>query len=125
MPQINSITKSAFRFFAASLGLVLLTALVVRTGPQIIWNQVHAVGMGMAVIIVLGGVAYFIRTWAWRLTLMCDVTALPWSRSFALCLVSEALGQLGVGGKVLGEGMRISLLRILSAYGKCNSVGCH
>lgn len=111
MPRINSITKIAIRFFAAALGLLLLTTLVLRTGPRIIWNQVHAVGLGMAVIIVLGGVALFIRTWAWRMTLMCDTTDLRWSRSFAVCLVSEALGQLGVGGKVLGEGMRISLLK--------------
>ena len=111
MPQTKSITKIGFRFFAAFLGLALLAMLVLRTGPKIIWNQVHAVGFGMAVIVALGGVALFIRTWAWRMTLMCDTTALPWPRSFAVCLVSEALGQLGAGGKVLGEGMRISLLR--------------
>jgi hypothetical protein len=111
MPQTKSITKIGFRFFAAFLGLALLAMLVLRTGPRIIWNQVHAVGFGMAVIVALGGVALFIRTWAWRMTLMCDTTALPWPRSFAVCLVSEALGQLGAGGKVLGEGMRISLLR--------------
>lgn len=111
MPQTKSITKIGFRFFAAFLGLALLAMLVLRTGPQIIWNQVHAVGFGMAVIVALGGVALFIRTWAWRMTLMCDITALPWTRSFAVCLVSEALGQLGAGGKVLGEGMRVSLLR--------------
>jgi hypothetical protein len=42
---------------------------------------------------------------------VCDISALRWPRSFVLCLVSEALGQLGVGGKILGEGMRISLAR--------------
>ena len=111
MPQFNSITKIATRFFATALGLLLLTNLVLRTGLKIIWDQVHAVGLGMVVIIVLGGVALFIRTWAWRMTLMYDTIGLRWSRSFALCVVSEALGQLGAGGKVLGEGMRISLLK--------------
>ena len=108
---VNSVARFSFRFFAALLGLALLATLVLRTGPQIIWNQLHKVGLGLVLIILLGGVAHLIRTWSWRLAVGCDISALSWSRSFAACLVSEALGQLGVGGKVLGEGMRISLLR--------------
>jgi len=103
--------KISFRFFAVVLGLGLLASLVLRTGPEIIWNQVHKVGFGLVVIILLGGLAYFIRTWVWRLTFACDITALSWSRSFGTCLASEALGQLGVGGKAVGEGIRIALLR--------------
>jgi hypothetical protein len=108
---VNSVAKFSFRFFAALLGLALLTTLVLRTGPQTIWNQVHKVGFGLVLVILLGGLAHLIRTWSWRLIVGYEITAVPWSRSFAACLVSEALGQLGVGGKVLGEGMRISLLR--------------
>src|SRR5579864_8086146 len=111
MPRINAVTRFSFRFFAAFLGLALLTSLVLRAGPQIIWNQVHKVGLGLAVIIFLGGIGYLIRTWAWRLTFACDISALRWRRSFGVYLVSEAFGQLGAGGKVLGEGMRVSLLR--------------
>ncbi len=112
MPRVKSVIRFSSRFFAVFLGLTLLTVLVLRTGPQIIWNQVQTLGSGgMVLIIVLGGLAYLIRTWAWRLTFVCDISALRWSRSFVLCLVSEALGQLGLGGKVLGEGMRISLAR--------------
>jgi hypothetical protein len=109
--RMNSVTKFSFRFFAVLVGLSLLGSLVVRAGPQIIWNQVRAVGSGLAVIIVLGGLALLVRTWAWRLTFVCDITALSWSRSFAASLVSEALGQLGLGGKAVGEGIRIALLR--------------
>lgn len=111
MPQVNSVTRFSLRFFAAFLGVALLTFLVLRAGPQIIWRQMHKVGLGLAVIIVLGGIGYLIRTWAWRLTFACDIGALAWTRSFGACLVSEAFGQLGVAGKVLGEGMRISLLK--------------
>lgn len=111
MPQVNSVTRFSFRFFAVVLGLALLASLVLRAGPEVIWNQVHKVGLGLVVIIILGGLAYFIRTWVWRLTFACDISALSWSRSFGACLASEALGQFGVGGKAVGEGVRIALLR--------------
>jgi uncharacterized membrane protein YuzA (DUF378 family) len=111
MPQIKSITKFSLRVLAVFLGLALLRSLVLRAGPQVVWSQLHEVGLGLAVIIIMGGISYFLRTWAWRLTFACDIKALSWSRSFGLCLISEALGQLGLGGKVVGEGMRISLLR--------------
>ena len=111
MPRIKSVAGTSVRFFAVLVGLLLLALLVIRTGPQVIWQQLHKVGLGLALIIVVGGLGYFIRTWVWRLTFACDITALSWSRSFAVCLVSEALGQLGFGGKALGEGIRIALLR--------------
>jgi len=99
---MNPITKFSFRFFAVLVGLTLLGSLVLRAGPEVVWNQLRTVGSGLAVIIVLGGVALLVRTWAWRLTFACDITALSWSRSFAASLVSEALGQLGLGGKADG-----------------------
>ena len=111
MPRMNPATKFSFRFFAVLVGLTLLGSLVLRAGPEVVWNELRTVGSGLAVIIVLGGVALLVRTWAWRLTFACDITALSWSRSFAASLVSEALGQLGLGGKAVGEGMRIALLR--------------
>lgn len=111
MPQANSVARFSLRFSAVFLGIALLSFLVLRAGPQAIWSQIHKVGLGLAVIIVLGGMGYLIRTWAWRCTFACDISALHWTRSFGACLVSEALGQLGAGGKVLGEGMRVSLLK--------------
>ena len=130
MPQVNTLTRFSLRFFAALLGVALLSFLVLRAGPQIILSQMPKLGLGLAVIIVLGSMGYLIRTWAWRLTFACDIGALHWTRSFGVYLVSEALGQLG--GKVLGEGMRVSLLKPVvplvkacGAAGKCNSFGCN
>jgi len=111
MSRVNRLRGLSLRFIAAVLGLTLLGSLVLRTGPEVIWNQVHKVGFGLIVIIIFGGIAYFVRTWVWRLTFTCDITGLSWSRSFGICLASEALGQLGVGGKAVGEGIRIALLR--------------
>jgi len=41
---------------------------------------------------------------------MCDIRGLSWSRSLGTQLVSDASGQLGLPGKLLGEEFRVSLL---------------
>ncbi len=109
-PRLQSLIQLSLRFFAALLGLGLLSYLVFRTGPGVVWKQLQAVGWGLALIIILGGFSQFIKTCAWRQALTCDVSSLSWSRSFVAQLISDAIGQFGVAGKVLGEGMRISLL---------------
>ncbi len=109
MPKFQSLTRISLRFFAVLLGLGLLGYLVVRTGPGGVWKQVQAVGWGLALIIILGGFSQLIKTWAWRKTFRCDITGLSWSRSFGAQLASDAAGQLGVAGKLLGEGIRVSL----------------
>ncbi len=110
MPKFQSLTRISLRFFTALLGLGLLGYMVFRTGPGAVWQQVHAVGWGLVLIIVLGGFSQLIKTCAWRQTFACDIRALSWSRSFGAQLVSDAAGQLGFAGKLLGEGLRISML---------------
>jgi uncharacterized protein (TIRG00374 family) len=110
MRIFQSLTRISLRFFAALLGLGLLGYMVFRTGPGAVWKQVHAVGWGLVLIIVLGGFSQVIKTWAWRQTFACDTRALSWSRSFGAQLVSDAVGQLGFAGKLLGEGLRVSML---------------
>jgi hypothetical protein len=109
-PRLQSLIQFSLRFFAALLGLGLLGYLVFRTGPGVVWKQLQAVGWGLALIIILGGFSQFIKTCAWRQAFTCDISGLSWSRSFVTQLISDAIGQFGVAGKVLGEGMRISLL---------------
>jgi hypothetical protein len=75
-----------------------------------VWKQLQAVGWGLALIIILGGFSQFIKTCAWRQAFTCDISQLSWPRSFVAQLISDGMGQFGVAGKVLGEGMRISLL---------------
>jgi hypothetical protein len=110
-PRLRSLFRFSIRFFGALAGLALLGYLVFRTGPTVVWNQLHGVGWGVALIIALGGFSQLIKTCAWRQALTCDVKTLPWGRSFVGQLISDALGQFGVAGKVIGEGTRISLLR--------------
>ncbi len=109
-PRLQFLLQLSFRFFAALLGFGLLGYLVFRTGPGIVWKQLQAVGWGLALIIILGGFSQFIKTCAWRQAFTCDIRQLSWPRSFVAQLVSDGIGQFGVAGKVLGEGMRISLL---------------
>jgi len=110
MSESRSTPSSGFRWLASSFGVALLVYLVLRTGPQVLWKQIEAVGYGIVIIFCVGGLAHLIKTLAWRRTFTCDISRLSMGRSFALRLVSEAIGQLGIAGKVVGEGARVSLL---------------
>jgi Lysylphosphatidylglycerol synthase TM region len=109
-PEFQSVIRLAFRFFAVLLGLGLLGSLVFWTGPQVVWKQAQVVGRGFPLIIILGGLSQLIRTCAWRQTITYDIKGLRWSRSIGAQLASDACGQLGFAGKMVGEGLRVSLL---------------
>ena len=110
MSRTDSKPRDHFRVFAAVLGIALLSYLVFRTGAANIVQHAKEVGWGLALIFVLGGVSHLIKTWAWRVTFQCDLSKVSFLRSFALRLISEAVGMFGLPGQVLGEGMRVSLL---------------
>ncbi len=99
MAKLQCVRRLFLRLFATLVGLALLGYLVFRAGPEVVWKQVQAVGWGLVVIIILGGVAQFIKTCSWRQTFGCDISGLSWSRSFGVQLVSDAAGQLGFAGK--------------------------
>ena len=110
MPNFRYLLRFFFRSFVLVLGVSLLGYMLHRTGPGAVWKQVQAVGWGLVLIIILGGLSQLTKTWAWRQTFACDISALSWSRSLGAQLVSDAVGQLGFAGKLLGEGVRISML---------------
>ena len=110
-PRPQSLIQGSLRFFAALLGFGLLGYLVFRSGPGTVWKQLQAVGWGFALVILLGGLSQLAKTCAWRHAFTCDISGLSWFRSFVAQLISDGFGQLGVAGKVVGEGTRISLLR--------------
>ena len=101
--MVQSLTRIFLRVFAALLGLGLLVYLVFRTGPGVVWKQVHTVGWGLALIVILGGLSQLIRTCAWRQTITYDIKGLRWSRSVGAQLASDACGQLGFAGKMVGR----------------------
>ena len=110
MRRIRQLIWISCRLFLPLLGVVLLGYMVFRTGPGAVWKQIQEVGWGLAVIVMLGGLAQLVKTWAWRQTFTCDINALSWSRSFGAQLASDAVGQFGFAGKLLGEGLRVSMV---------------
>jgi hypothetical protein len=110
MPKFDRLIRVSVRVVTGLLALGPLGYSIFYAGPTVVWKQIHAVGWGLGVIIVMGGFSQFTKTWAWRQACMCDISALSWSRSLAAQLVSDAVGQVGMAGKLLGEGMRISLV---------------
>jgi len=108
--RIRQLIWISCRLFLPLLGVVLLGYMVFRTGPGAVWKQIQEVGWGLAVIVMLGGLAQLVKTWAWRQTFTCDISALSWSRSFGAQLTSDAVGQFGFAGKLLGEGLRVSMV---------------
>jgi len=110
VPELRDLKRFVFRSFLPLLGASLLAYMVFRTGPAAVWEQIHAVGWGLALIIFMGGFSQLIKTCAWRQTFACDISGLSWPRSLGAQLVSDAVGQLGFAGKLFGEGLRISML---------------
>ena len=110
VPKLRYLIRISLRLFAALFGVGVVGYLVFRTGPGGVWKQVQAVGWGLVLIIILGGFGQFIKAWAWRQAFVCDISALSWARSFGVQLVSDAAGQLGLAGKLVGEGLRVSLV---------------
>jgi Lysylphosphatidylglycerol synthase TM region len=99
-----------FRFAPVLIGVGLLACLVHGTGLHVVVQHAKTVGWGMALIIALGGISHLIRTWSWRLTFLCDLRQLSFGRTFALRLVSEGIGKLGIAGQLAGETTRVSFL---------------
>lgn len=110
MPKTRSVSRLFLRSFAALVGVGLLSYLVMRAGPGVVWKQAHVIGWGFALIILLGGCCQLVRTCAWRQTITYDIKGLSWSRSIGAQLASDACGQLGFAGKLVGEGLRVAML---------------
>jgi Lysylphosphatidylglycerol synthase TM region len=109
-PRLRFLVRISLRFLASLVGLAVLGCLVFRAGPAAVWKQLQAVGWGVVLIIMLGGISQFVKTCSWRQAFTSDIAKLSWPRSFIAQLISDGMGQFGVAGKVFGEGMRISLL---------------
>ena len=110
MPSAPSHSRLSLHPLAAVLGVALLAYLIMRSGTGILVSNVKAIGWGLALVIALGGLSHIVKTLAWRLALPVTEHDLPFGRTLALRLISEAAGQFGIVGQVFGDGMRVSML---------------
>lgn len=92
------------------LGIALLAYLMTRIDVRELAQHAHAIGWGLLLVIVLGGVSHVVKTWAWRITLRGEQRKVSFERTLGLRLASESIGQLGFIGMVGGETTRVSLL---------------
>ena len=98
------------RMLGVILGILLFVDLIHRAGPTKLLASIVALGWGLALVIVWGGVAHILKTWAWRLTLRDGKHQVSFARMLGLRLSSEAVGQFGGLAQLFGDGLRVSLL---------------
>jgi uncharacterized membrane protein len=105
-PQV----KRPLRILALLLGVTLLVYLVAHVGADKLVQNAKAIGWGILLVLGLAGISHVIKTWAWRLTAPGKLNKVSFVRTLGLRLASEAIGQLGVAGQMIGDGARASLL---------------
>jgi phosphatidylglycerophosphate synthase len=110
MYKSATMKQNAFRAAVAVSGIALLACLISKVGPARLLDNISTLGWGLVAIIALGGVAHLVKTWAWRLTLTDCRGHVSFTRMLQLRLASEAAGQAGALGLMLGEGLRVSAL---------------
>src|SRR5271166_356482 len=110
MSKPTTRTQWTLRSLAGLFGVALLAYLFRRAGPERIVENIATLGWGLALIIVLSGVAHVVKTWAWRLTLTGCRGGVSFLRMLQLRLASEAVGMVGALGQIFGEGLRVSAL---------------
>jgi phosphatidylglycerophosphate synthase len=95
---------------AALLGSALLAYMVVRAGSDKLLENAKSIGWGIFLILGLAGISHIVKTFAWRLNLPGEINKVSFSRTLGLRLVSEAIGQFGFLGQVVGDATRVSFL---------------
>ena len=92
-------------------------------GPVALLEGIASVGWGLLIVLALAGLSHVVRTWAWRLTLLDARRRPSFGRMFAMRLVSEAAGQVGVFGQIFGDTWRVAKLGVeLPLEGRITSV---
>ena len=94
----------------ASAGLALFVWLVWRIGPAEIWAGFQQVGWGFGWILLLGGLRFAARAFAWTLTLD-PPHRLRWADAFVAVVCGDALGNLTPLGPIVGEPAKIACVR--------------
>ena len=110
MPDMTPRAKRYLRVGALLMGAALLSYLILRAGTDKLVDNVKQIGWGVLLVLGLAGISHLIKTLAWRFTLPGQFENVSFSRTLGLRLVSEAIGQFGFVGQMVGDATRGSLL---------------
>ncbi len=101
---------TAVGLLTAGAGLALFVWLVWRVGPAEIWTGFRQVGWGFGWILLLGGLRFAARAFAWTLS-FDPPHRLRWSDAFVAVVSGDALGNLTPLGPIVGEPAKIACVR--------------
>jgi hypothetical protein len=92
----------------ALAGLALFAYFIWAAGPSEIWSNISKIGWGFAVILVLAGLRFGVRTFAW--TLCCEPPCrLGFLEAFRAYLIGDAAGNVVPVGIVVSEPAKAAL----------------
>jgi hypothetical protein len=91
-------------------GLALFAYVVRRAGAAEILDGIQRVGWGLAVLLLLAGFRFVLRSQCWRLC-MPDAARLPLGRAFRAFLAGDAVGNITPLGLVASEPTKVFLSR--------------
>lgn len=107
---------TAVGLLTAGAGLALFVWLVWRIGPAEIWAGFRQVGWGLGWILLLGGLRFAARAFAWSLSVE-PPHRLRWADAFVAVVCGDALGNLTPLGPIVGEPAKIACVRQRVAVG--------
>jgi hypothetical protein len=94
----------------ALLGLGLFAYFVWRAGPAEIWANVSKIGWGFAAILLLGGLRFVVRAFAWTLCFE-PPHRLKFRDAFGAFLIGDAAGNIVPLGMVVSEPTKLAVVR--------------
>ena len=101
---------TAAGLLVATAGLALFVWLVWRIGPAEIWSGFKQVGWGLGWILLLGGLRFGARAFAWSACLEPPYR-LRWADAFVAVVCGDSLGNLTPLGPLVGEPAKVACVR--------------
>jgi uncharacterized protein (TIRG00374 family) len=92
------------------LGLTFLVFLIWRAGPEKLWHEVGALGVGVIPLVLIEGLANLAHTIGWRHVIYSSHRQVPLLRLFRMSMAGYSINYLTPTASVGGEVSRAALL---------------
>jgi len=99
----------AWILFAVA-GLALFAYFVRKAGPAEIWANISRLGLGFFAVVLLGGMRFGVRAWAWTLCVERP-HRLGWFEAFKAAIVGDTAGNVVPLGLVVSEPTKVAFVR--------------